>query len=185
MLAALTGQVLDHQTCRRVQGRQIVVYTSAFCTGWLRGRADMNDGTTVRRATAGCASKRCRSQAARRAAVRPLIDPRWRNPHIYRSASAKAARSSHPVPMSGTLADVGYGGEAPLMGGGVGGGREGKRGCTRHTRRPPRARAPEIFIYCLREPACASHTIIIFEMQHMYAQSTLYSGQSPHQLIHT
>ena len=80
----------------------------------------MNDGTTVRRATAGCASKRCRSQGSRRVAVRPLIDPRWRNPHIYRSASAKAARSSHPVPMSGTLADVGYGGEAPLMDGGRG-----------------------------------------------------------------
>ena len=82
--------------------------------------------------------------------------------------------------MSGTLADVGYGGEAPLMGGGL----EGKRGCTRHTT-SPRARAPEIFTYIVSEPACASHTIIIFEMQHMYAQSTLYSGQSPHQLIHT
>ena len=143
---------------------------------------DMNDRTTVRRATAGCASKRCRSQAPRRAPVRPLIDPRWRNPHIYRSASAKAARSSHPVPMSGTLADVGYGGEAPLM---LGWGARGeKRGCTRHTT-STRARAPEIFTYIVSEPACASHTIIIFEMQHMYAQSTLYSGQSPHQLIHT
>eukprot|EP00964_Phaeocystis_antarctica_P165428 scaffold145416_cov72-Phaeocystis_antarctica.AAC.1 len=139
---------------------------------------DMNDRTTVRRATAGCASTRCRSQAhlldcsifytSSSTSVRPLIDPRWRNPHIYRSASAKAARSSHPVPMSGTLADVGYGGEAPLMGGLCTGGARGEKGLhsTSHTT-STRARAPEIFTYIVSEPACASHTIIIFEMQHI------------------